>query len=121
MCQSKCKWYPFLQAVRGNWRNALFINCSNCPYRQQPCPGFFLAADAEGKPLIVPVGAFQEITGQKIEPEECHGSLSRQVFEDAFSLYLEWYTASTEKCPLWQLCNESMQCCIAANDRDDCC
>ena len=33
MNQKPCQFYSFLQAVRGNWRNALFIRCSGslCP------------------------------------------------------------------------------------------
>lgn len=106
MNQNRYKWYPFLQAVRGNWRNALFISCSNCPYRQQSCPGFLLAADADGKPLVMPVDAFRKMSGQQFDKDECCGSLSRQAFEAAFSLYLEWHTATAENCSLCQLCDE---------------
>jgi len=104
--QNKCKWYPFLQAVRGNWRNALFISCPDCPYRQQSCPGFLMAADANGRPLVMPVDVFRKISGQQPDKDECRGSLSRQAFEAAFSLYLEWHTATSQDCPLWQLCDE---------------
>ena len=49
MNQKPCQFYSFLQAVRGNWRNALFIRCSGslCPMiRQASCEGFLMAADA---------------------------------------------------------------------------
>ncbi|MBP1737667.1 MAG: hypothetical protein H6Q60_1548 [Oscillospiraceae bacterium] len=105
MSQNDCKWYPFLRAAGGNWRNALFISCPDCPYRQQSCSGFLLAADADGKPLVMPVDAFWKMSGQQPARGECCGSLSRQAFEATFSLYLEWHTSTAEKCPLWQLCD----------------
>lgn len=106
MSQNRCKCYPFLQAVRGNWRNALFISCPDCPYRKQSCSGFLLVADADGKPLVLPVDTFRKMSGQQFDKDECCGFLSRQAFEAAFSLYLEWHTATSKNCPLWQLCDE---------------
>lgn len=102
MSQKHCKWYPFLQSVRGNWRNAIFIDCAGCP--RHSCPGFLLTADAEGKLLLLPVDEFQQFSGQQVEKEECRGILSRQAFEAVFSLYLEWLTPSAQDCGLHQLC-----------------
>ena len=51
MNQQPCSFYSFLRAVQGNWRNALFIQCSQaaCPCEvSQSCQGFLLSADAEG-------------------------------------------------------------------------
>ena len=106
MTQS-CKWYPFLQSVRGNWRNAIFIECAGCGRRA--CPGFLLTADAEGRLLLLPVAEFEEFSGQQVEQEECRGVLSRQAFEAAFSLYLEWHTPSARDCGLFQLCAAKRQ------------
>ena len=42
--KSSCKIYSFLRAVRGNWRNAIFVSCDcgNCMCgRTTPCSGFF--------------------------------------------------------------------------------
>lgn len=116
MRQNGCKWYFFLQAVRGNWRNALFISCSDCPYRQRSCSGFLLAADADGKPLVMPVDVFRKMSGQQPDKDECCGSISWQTFETAFALYLEWHTATAENCPLWQLCDEHASPDINARD-----
>lgn len=104
MTHKHCKWYPFLQSVRGNWRNAIFIDCPGCPRRS--CPGFLLTADSEGRLLLLSVDEFQQFSGQRVEKEECRGILSRQAFEAAFSLYLEWNTPSAQDCVLIQLCAE---------------
>lgn len=101
-----CNFYPFLQAVQGNWRNALFIqcNCAACPCAvSQSCQGFFLAADTEGKPILVSVLEISKLTGESIEPTECRGLLERQAFEAVYHQYIEWHTDSDQECALLQL------------------
>ncbi len=50
--KSSCKIYSFLRAVRGNWRNAIFVSC-DCGHcmcgRTTPCSGFLLAVDECGQ------------------------------------------------------------------------
>lgn len=58
--KSSCKIYSFLRAVRGNWRNAIFVSCDcgNCMCgRTTPCSGFLLAVDECGQ--VIPTGATQ--------------------------------------------------------------
>lgn len=101
-----CVFYSFLRAVQGNWRNALFIQCSCavCPCAvSQACQGFLFAVDAEGKPLLVPATEIRRLTGESIEPAECRGVLERQAFESAYWQYIEWHTDSGRECPLLQL------------------
>ena len=46
--KSSCKIYSFLRAVRGNWRNAIFVSCDcgDCMCgRATPCSGFLLSVD----------------------------------------------------------------------------
>ena len=46
--KTSCKFYSFLRAVRGNWRNAIFVSCGcdACMYgREKPCSGFLLTVD----------------------------------------------------------------------------
>ena len=109
MNQTKYILYPFLQAVRGNWRNALFLKCCTdiCPYGQDsPCEGYLLTANADGTPLLMPVRYFRLLTGESVAEEECRGILTRQAFEAAYTLYIEWHTLSSRCCPLKQLCQE---------------
>lgn len=107
MDQNNYLLYPFLQAVRGNWRNALYLKCGRkvCPYgRVMLCEGFLMAAAADGAPILMPVRYFRLLTGEPVEPEECRGILTQQAFEAVYSLYIEWHTLSSRDCVLKQLC-----------------
>ena len=106
MKSKKCKMYPFLKAVRGNWHNALFIKCDYdvCPHNQfPPCKGFLLTIDADGTPILMPVKILQQSSGESIESEECRAVLSKQSFEAIYGLYIEWHTVSPADCPLLEL------------------
>lgn len=106
MKNNKCKMYPFLKAVRGNWHNALFIKCDYdvCSHSQSPpCKGFLLTIDADGTPILMPVRILQQSSGESIEPEECQTVLSKQAFEAIYGLYIEWHTISSADCPLLEL------------------
>ncbi len=116
MNQKPCNLYPFLKAVRGNWHNSIFLNCSHnpCPYGQSElCEGYLLASNADGCPLLMPVKRFREATGESISLEECCSVLEIQAFESAYSLYIEWHTLSPYDCPLKQLCQLSDVSCKA--------
>lgn len=99
--------YAFMRAVRGNWRNALYIECNYnlCAHKGD---GFLFVADADGKLILVPVSTFQKFSGESIDPTECQATLSRQAFESVYSLYIEWHTSSNAKCSLWQLLQQSV-------------
>lgn len=106
MNQQPCSFYSFLRAVQGNWRNALFIQCSQaaCPCEvSQSCQGFLLTADAEGIPLLMPVSEICRLTGESVEATECRGLLDRKAFEAAYYQYIEWHTESGRECALLQL------------------
>lgn len=106
MSQTKHILYPFLQAVHGNWRNALFLKCDSerCPYRKVSCEGYLLTANADGTPLLMPVRYFRLMAGETVSADECRGIVTRQAFEAAFALYIEWHTLSSTDCALNQLC-----------------
>ena len=74
--KTSCKFYSFLRAVRGNWRNAIFVSCGcdACMY------------------------------GREVEPTECSAVLSRRSFDAAFSKYIEWHAPDPSACTLRQLC-----------------
>ena len=110
MNQNHCKFYSFMRATRGNWRNTLYVmcGCTPCPYGQDPlCEGFLMAADADGSLIIMPVEIVRQFTGESIEPSECRGTLVRKTFEAVFSRYIEWHTLSDYSCPLLQLYQEA--------------
>ena len=92
--------YPFMKAVQGNWRNAIYITCNaNCI----ACPEFLLAIDRAFSPLLVEVSTFQEITGEQIDKEECASILTRQAFDAIFAQWLLWEIDDPTRCSLLQL------------------
>lgn len=107
MNQKPCQFYSFLQAVRGNWRNALFIRCSGslCPMiRQASCEGFLMAADAGCQPIFLSVQTVRKLSGEAVAPEECSAILECRSFRTAYTKFLEWHTSSDHVCPFLQLC-----------------
>ena len=100
------KLYPFLKAVRGNWRNAIFVRCGSLAI-QNSCTGFLLVADSDGHPLLVSAQTMHRFTGDCIDPGECCAILDRHSFEAAFDLYIKWHTSNDALCPLCQLCMEA--------------
>lgn len=99
-------FYSFLKAVRGDWRSAIFLNCSRtaCPHGQkETCGGFLMAADADGAPILMPVVLFCRLTGEEILPDECLCVLELEDFETVYSLYLKWNINSGSGCAARQL------------------
>ena len=90
--------YRFLNACEGNWRNAVFIQCSVCPFSEQLCPGYLLTADADGQPLLYSVEAFCRQTGEFITKDECIGEMSGYTFEQLYRSWLLWHTTSPRRC-----------------------
>ena len=86
MNQKPCQFYSFLQAVRGNWRNAL------------------LAADAGCQPIFLSVQTVRKLSGEAVDPEECSAILECRSFRTAYTKFLEWHTSSDHVCPFLQLC-----------------
>ena len=96
--------YDFLSGCGGNWRNAIFLSCASCAH---PCQssgrGYLLTTDSMGKPILISINAFEELTGQQIDSEECIGQLSRSAFEAMYFKHLLWSLDSAADCPLPQL------------------
>ena len=87
MNQNHCKFYSFMRATRGNWRNTLYVMCgsNSCPCgKNPPCDGFLMAAAADGSLIVMPVEIVRQFTGESIEPSECRGTLLRKTFEAVF-------------------------------------
>lgn len=101
--QGNCLIYPFLKATKGNWRNAIFISCDCeiCPYGHKTvCEGFLMTANPDGAPYILSVEKYRALTKEPFDATECVGFLSRQAFESAYGLYLQWNLPSMQNCPL---------------------
>ena len=87
------KLYAFLTACGGNWRNTIHIPAQNHA-------GWLLAADRDGRPLVVDVDAFQIQIQEQIDVRECRGTLSESGFRDVFSQYLLWQMQTAGNHPL---------------------
>ena len=109
MDQIKRNLYELLFSCKGNWRNAIYVPCGPCPH---PCKvdrsGCLAAIRQDGTPLLVGVREFEEETGERIDPGECIGTLSKDVFSSLFSRYLTWEMSSSEQCPMEYLTDSSL-------------
>lgn len=79
--------YLFLSACGGNWRNTLYISCQG---HRADNPGYLLASDWDGKPVIMAVEQLRRHTGEPITPSECCGQLAESAFKDIYAQYLLW-------------------------------
>lgn len=100
--------YGLLFNCKGNWRNAIYVPCGPCPH---PCKvdrsGCLAAIRQDGTPLLVSIRGFEKETGERIDPEECIGTLSKDAFSSLFSRYLTWEMSSSEQCPMEYLASSS--------------
>lgn len=79
--------YLFLSACGGNWRNTLYISCRE---HGLDSPGYLLASDWDGKPVIMAVEQLRHHTGEQIDPGECCGQLAESAFKNIYAQYLLW-------------------------------
>lgn len=87
------KFYSFLSACSGNWRNTVFIAAKGHP-------GYLLSADRDGQPIVMAVEQFQQLTGEQIDPSECCGQLTEAGFSALYAQYLLWRLPLAEEDPL---------------------
>lgn len=97
-------FYLFLSLTRGNWRNALYIECKNkC---KPDCKGYLMVSDTEGVPFLYPISVFEEKTKQLIDVNECSGVLRKQDFEAVYNRWLIWNVADKNNCSILQLTSD---------------
>ena len=108
MDQIKRNLYELLFSCKGNWRNAIYVPCGPCPH---PCKvdrsGCLAAIRQDGAPLLVSIRDFEKEIGERIDPRECIGTLSKDAFSSLFSRYLIWEMTSSERCPMEYLTDSS--------------
>lgn len=95
----------FLTACSGNWRNSIYIKCQS----DKDNPGYLLAADRDGQPVILGVHQFYQLTGVWTDPAECCGRLTEAGFEALYAQYLLWQCPTARGHPLRQLCAANME------------
>ena len=72
--------YLFLAACQGNWRNSVYLSTDG--------PGYLLSADRDGRPVVMSVEQFRQLTGEAIDPAECCGRLTEDAFKALYAQYL---------------------------------
>lgn len=87
--------YRFLSACYGSWRNSVYISTGG--------PGYLLSADRDGRPVLMAAEAFQQLTGETIDPSECCGRLTADAFNALYAQYLIWCLPSADTDPLLAL------------------
>lgn len=108
MDQIKRNLYEMLFSCKGNWRNAIYVPCGPCPHPcKVDCSGCLAASRQDGTPLLVSIRNFEKETGERIDPRECIGTLSKDAFSSLFSRYLTWEMSSSEQCPMEYLASSS--------------
>ncbi len=95
--------YSFLRLVRGNWRNAVFIECNFCPCDKSDCGNHLLTTDSDGRPKLIPVNLFERLTGECVVQDECAVVIQRDAFENLYHHWLLWNTESAKECSILQL------------------
>lgn len=100
MENKKDAFYFFISFSRGNWRNAIFIECKNkcC----DNCKGFLMISDTEGIPVFYPVAQFEEKSKQIIDKNECSAIIPLHAFESIYDRWFLWNVSDKHKCSIPQ-------------------
>lgn len=94
----------FAVGCSGKWQNAIYISCGQCAHPCSiRCQGCLMTAAPTGEPLIISIRQYEQMTGHRIDPAQCAGTISRAAFESAFTRYLLWELAYAGQCPLNKL------------------
>ena len=97
----------FLRSCGGDWRNTLYVPCGICI---DPCRakqrGALLTADNYGRPQAISVERYEAITGQRIDPDECVGTLRQYAFDQIFREFAFWKCEQVGDCLLCRLDSE---------------
>lgn len=99
--------FDFLKSCGGNWRNTLYVPCGVCIH---PCRakqrGVLVTADSYGRPRAISVERYEAITGQRIDPDECVGTLRQYAFDQIFREFAFWECEQIGDCLLCRLDSE---------------
>ena len=99
--------FDFLKSCGGNWRNTLYVPCGVCIH---PCRskqrGVLVTADSYGRPRAISVARYEAITGQRIDPDECVGTLRQYAFDQIFREFAFWECEQVGDCLLCRLDSE---------------
>lgn len=104
MHTTKYSLSDFTKGCDGRWENAIYIPCGQCAH---PCHlkqrGCLMTAALSGEPILIGVNRYEKLTDKKVTPECCGASISKDIFEAAFSRYLLWELEQAGDCSLCHL------------------
>lgn len=108
-CQSSIKViHSFLNATMDNWRNAIYIECCDCRYRQSKIctdiPDMLCAIKEDGAPVLLPVSDAKLLFAQCIDKTECLLILSNLLFQEIYKDYISCFYKDKIQCPLLAIC-----------------
>ena len=95
MYEASHQLYNILSACAGNWRNCVYISAGSSDY--------LLSTDRDGRPIVMPVEQFRQLSGENVDPAECCGQLSAEGVKTLYAQYLLWHIPSVEDDPLHYL------------------
>ena len=96
----------FTKYSKGDWRNAVFVECKVCKYEKEECSGNLLfVTDPDGVPILLPENIVSELSGEIIDKSECLFEMSNAVFEQFYSNLIVNKCDNPEFCPLKTLIN----------------
>ena len=99
--------FDFLRNCSGNWRNTLYVPCGvyihPCRAKQR---GVLVTADGYGRPQAISVVRSEAITGQRIDPDECVGTLRQYASDAVFREFAFWECEHVGDCLLCRLDSE---------------
>lgn len=98
----------FLDATDGNWRNALYIQCTSCKYSRpafcSASPDILYVPAADGTPIFLPVSDAEILFARRLDLSECLLSCSNLRFQALFQRYLPSPQPEHVCCPLAAVC-----------------
>lgn len=102
--------HSFLNATGGNWREAIYVECSVCKHNHGSiCDDFLVTFDPTAAPVILPVRDAEILFGRYIDKSECADVLCNATFLSIYSKYVKVKTVGYDGCPmmaLWLVANE---------------
>lgn len=94
----------FISNINGNWRNSIYITCSVCKHKKEPCCDDILVSfDADGIPTFVAVTDANYIFATIIDKSECLCEISNAKFMCLFESFIKKHIKDKNKCPFLQM------------------
>lgn len=99
MIKSSYSIFDFLKNCGGSWMSTIYVPCGSCP---EPCQaaqrGVLLIADRDGRPRAISVARYEKITGQRVDPTDCMGSLTKSAVNHIFQDFALWECDEPDNC-----------------------